>query len=82
LHSPNPAPTTYSAPKVITNVDANHLFAASVVRLNLVLEEGSLPDVPIEVRGCASDIEALQKLCEFSQDVLFQAGFLSHNDSF
>jgi hypothetical protein len=75
----HPVQRNYSAPKLVTTVDGHQHFSASVVRIELEPDEGTLPDVTIEVHGCESDIEALQKLHRLSQGVLFHARSLSHD---
>jgi hypothetical protein len=82
LSDPTPPKRTFSAPKLVTtvkSVEGGQHFGAAVVRIELTPEEGTVPDVTIEVRGCKSNIEAMQKLHEFSQDVLSNARALSHN---
>ena len=80
---PNPPNMRYSPPKLITaviSVPGGQHFSASVLRLELETDVGTIPRVTIEVCCCKSSIEALQKLYEFSQDVLSNARFLSHGD--
>jgi hypothetical protein len=72
----------YSAPKLITaviSVPGGQHFSASVLRLELKTDVGTIPRVTIEVCRCKSNIEALQKLYEFSQDVVSNARSLRMN---
>jgi hypothetical protein len=75
-------PRRYSAPKLVTaviSVPGGQHFSASVLRLEHDIDRGTLPGVTIEVCRCKSNIEALQKLYEFSQDVVSNARSLSHD---
>jgi hypothetical protein len=77
-----PRKRIFSAPKLVTTVKTvvgRQHFGASVVRIELQPDAGTVPDVTIEVCGCKSSIEAMQKLYEFSQDVLSNARTLSHD---
>jgi hypothetical protein len=80
LSDPTPPKRTFSGPKLVTTVDRHQHFSASVVRTELRPEEGTIPDMTIEVHGCKSDIDAMQKLYRFSQEVLSHARTLSHDD--
>jgi hypothetical protein len=75
-----PPDRTYSVPKLVTDVDGNKRFSAFVVRIELEPDEAATPDVSIEVRDCESNIDALQRLYEFSQEVLFHARKLLYDN--